>query len=127
MKNFAMKLWNVHDKLVVMNNITIVDNPFASHNIIQQDLFAKALATCIHGKILIDVENHRENALTNGKRRELSLPINDIGPLFFVDKAVLKFVDSASKTTKLSPPIDFLYNTYDYEQMNPQECNENSP
>ncbi|CAI4045800.1 hypothetical protein N7582_003653 [Saccharomyces uvarum] len=124
MKNFAMKLWNVHDRLVVMNNTTVVDNPFASHSIAQQDLFARALSVCIHGKILIDVEGHRENASVNGKTKELSLPISDIGPLFFVDKAVLKFIDNASKTTKLSPPIDFLYNTYDYEQMNPEECNE---
>ncbi|QHS74699.1 uncharacterized protein SPAR_L00100 [Saccharomyces paradoxus] len=124
MKNFAMNLWNAHDKLVVMNNTTIVDSPFAFHSILQHDLFAKALTTCIHGRILIDVERHRENVSSNSKKRELNLPIGEIGPLFFIDKAALKIIENTSKTSKLTPPIDFLYNTYDYEQAHPEESNE---
>ena len=124
MKNFAMNLSNAHDKLVVMNNTTIVDSPFAFHSILQHDLYAKALTTCIHGRILIDVERHRENVSANNKKRELNLTIGDIGPLFFIDKAALKFIENTSKTSKLYPPIDFLYNTYDYEQAHPEENND---
>ncbi|ONH74492.1 Regulator of drug sensitivity 1 [Saccharomyces cerevisiae] len=124
MKNFAMNLSNAHDKLVVMNNTTIVDSPFAFHSILQHDLYAKALTTCIHGRMLIDVERHRENVSANNKKRELNLTIGDIGPLFFIDKAALKFIENTSKTSKLYPPIDFLYNTYDYEQAHPEENND---
>ncbi|PTN31065.1 hypothetical protein C4S57_4017 [Saccharomyces cerevisiae] len=124
MKNFAMNLSNAHDKLVVMNNTTIVDSPFAFHSILQHDLYAKALTTCIHERILIDVERHRENVSANNKKRELNLTIGDIGPLFFIDKAALKFIENTSKTSKLYPPIDFLYNTYDYEQAHPEENND---
>ncbi|CAI4045581.1 hypothetical protein SKDZ_12G0080 [Saccharomyces kudriavzevii ZP591] len=124
MKNFALRLWNAHEKLVVMNNTTIVDSPFAFHSILQQDLFSKALTTCIHGKILIDVERHRENASIDGEKKEMNLPISDIGPLFFIDKAALIFCDGTSKLSKLSPPVDFLYNTYDYEQAYPEERND---
>ncbi|CAI4494661.1 AMM_1a_G0022530.mRNA.1.CDS.1 [Saccharomyces cerevisiae] len=102
--NVPLFIWNVEDMLVILGSMTFMDYPFASHSVVEYDLYLRALCGSLHGMTLIDLSSR-----LNGLPSQDSLN-RVLTPLWFIEKAIQRRIQF-SKANRFQPPVlGLLYN-----------------
>ncbi|CAI4702766.1 CPG_1a_G0043850.mRNA.1.CDS.1 [Saccharomyces cerevisiae] len=95
--NVPLCLWNVEDMLVILGSMTFMDYPFASHSLVEYDLYLRALCGSLHGMTLVDLSSR-----LNGLPSQDSLK-RVLSPLPFIEKVIQRRIEY-SKVNRVQPP-----------------------
>lgn len=121
-----LNLWDISQLMVTCGSTNHLDAPYTLHAIIQYDPFTRLLCSALHGTILNDLQNRinlfsirqdDSSSMTgNNDRHHGNVPsVNDrnfLGPLPFIEKAMLQWIEKLNDYGQKKLIIDFFDVTY---------------
>ncbi|CAL9736940.1 regulator of drug sensitivity 1 [Monosporozyma servazzii] len=111
-----LNLWNPNNLIVTYGSTTYYDSPLASHGLIQYDPYTRLFCGALHGSTLYELQAR----LTFISSESNDQPGNEdkkekLGPLHFLEKAIIKWVEKSNEYVKNQLPLDYFNTTYTIE------------
>lgn len=112
----TLNLWNPNNLIVTYGSTTYYDSPLASHGLIQYDPYTRLFCGALHGSTLYELQAR----LTFISSESNDQPGNEdkkekLGPLHFLEKAIIKWVEKSNEYVKNQLPLDYFNTTYTIE------------
>lgn len=118
LSDVTLDLWNPRDMIVKYGSTTYFDLPLGSHAIIQYDPFTRIFCASLHGNSIFDLQS-RLNSISQEENVDSMLMSMDskkeIGPIPFIEKAIVKWVERTNEYVKNQLPLDYFNTIYTIE------------
>lgn len=112
-----LDLWNPSHMMVTCGSTNHLDAPYTLHALIQYDPFTRLLCSSLHGTILYDLQNRIDllSLTSNKPAKKTCINENFLGPLPFIERAMLQWVEKLNDYGQKKLIIDFFNITYTVE------------
>ncbi|CAL9728264.1 regulator of drug sensitivity 1 [Monosporozyma unispora] len=111
-----LDLWDPNKSIVTYGSTTYCDASLGSHGLIQYDPYTRLFCGALHGSVLYELQSR----LTFISSDCADQPANEekkkkLGPLHFLEKAIIKWVEKTNEYVKNQLPLDYFNTTYTIE------------
>lgn len=112
----TLNLWNPNNLIVTYGSTTYYDSSLASHGLIQYDPYTRLFCGALHGSTLYELQARLtfiSSDCTEQPGKEVKK--EKLGPLHFLEKAIIKWVEKTNEYVKNQLPLDYFNTTYTIE------------
>lgn len=114
--SITLGLWNPNKLVVTYGSTTYYDFALGSHGLIQYDPYTRLLCGALHGNTVTELQS-KLTCISNDSTVTSSNEIKKkkLGPLNFLEQAIIKWVKMTSEYVKNQLPLDYFNTTYTIE------------
>lgn len=112
----VLNLWNPNNLIVTYGSTTYYDTSLGSHGLILYDPYTRLFCGALHGSTLFELQSRLSfisNECTGQSCKGTAK--KKLGPLHFLEKAIIKWVEKTNEYVKNQLPLDYFNTTYTIE------------